>query len=163
MELGHRRRTAEEAAATTDALLSRLGCQAVRLEHSGPGILVSRFSQVLFREFIYLIEQGVITAAEANKAVKYAVRMRYTSIRLLEYYDDVGFELESAIAKNGCPDLYPTAEIQTMTANGLRTGSTGLKAGRGLHGWPEKDVTDYQNRKQASFWDVTKDWKLPER
>lgn len=161
VELVRHQRTAEETVARTDGLLSLLGRQVVHLERSVPGFLVNRFAQALFRESIYLIEQGVTTAADIDKAVKYAVGMRYAAIGLLEYYDDVGFELESAIAKNVYPDLCPTTEIQSTTINGLKTGDAGLKAGKGLYDWSMKDIAEYQYRKQAPFWDVAKSWKLP--
>ena len=48
------------------------------LNRSVPGFLVNRFAQALFRESIYLIEQGVTTAADIDRAVKYACLL-YTS------------------------------------------------------------------------------------
>ena len=98
---------------------------------------MNRFAQALFRESIYLIEQGVTTAADIDRAVKYAVGMRYASIGLLEYFDAVGYELESAIAKNVYPDLCGTRELQQLVLDGLATGrrrgracTTGLRRTR---------------------------------
>ena len=85
----------------------------------------------------YLIEQGVTTAADIDRAVKYAVGMRYASIGLLEYFDAVGYELESAIAKNVYPDLCGTRELQQLVLDGLATGKTGQAAGQGLYDWSQ--------------------------
>ena len=92
-------------------LLELLHRQVVVLERSVPGLLVNRLAQALFRESIYLVEQGITTPADIDRAVKYAVGMRYASIGLLEYFDAVGFGLESTIAENVYPSLCDTKEL----------------------------------------------------
>ena len=63
---------------------------------------------------------------------------QYASIGLLEYFDAVGYELESAIAKNVYPDLCGTRELQQLVLDGLATGKTGQAAGQGLYDWSQK-------------------------
>lgn len=126
------------------------------------GFLVNRFAQALFRESIYLIEQGVTTAADIDKAVKYAMGMRYASIGLLEYFDAVGYFLESTIAQNVYPDLCDTKEIQDLVKAGLASGKTGQAAGQGLYDWSKKDADDFRRRKQSPYFDGVKDWTMPE-
>ena len=120
------------------------------------------FAQALFRESIYLIEQGVTTAADIDRAVKYAVGMRYASIGLLEYFDAVGYELESAIAKNVYPDLCGTRELQQLVLDGLATGKTGQAAGQGLYDWSQKDADDFRRRKQSPYFAGVKEWAMPD-
>ena len=104
VEVVRHEQTSEEAVEKICGLLRNLNRQVVVLNRSVPGFLVNRFAQALFREAIYLMEQGVTTAADIDRAVQYAVGMRYASIGLLEYYDAVGFSLEKTIAEN----VYPT-------------------------------------------------------
>ena len=143
-------------------LLETLHRQVVVLNRSVPGFLVNRFAQALFRESIYLIEQGVTTAADIDRAVKYAVGMRYASIGLLEYFDAVGYELESAIAKNVYPDLCGTRELQQLVLDGLATGKTGQAAGQGLYDWSQKDADDFRRRKQSPYFAGVKEWAMPD-
>ena len=89
VEVVRHEKTAQSAIDRTLTLLEALHRQVVVLNRSVPGLLVNRFAQALFRESIYLIEQGITTAADIDRAVKYAVGMRYASIGLLEYYDAV--------------------------------------------------------------------------
>ena len=70
VEVVRHEKTADEAVSRTLALLEQLHRQVVVLNRSVPGFLVNRFAQALFRESIYLIEQGVTTAADIDKAVK---------------------------------------------------------------------------------------------
>ena len=162
VEVVRHEKTSDEAVSRTLALLEALHRQVVVLNRSMPGFLVNRFAQALFRESIYLIEQGVTTAADIDKAVKYAIGMRYASIGLLEYFDAVGYGLESTIAQNVYPDLCDTKEIQDLVKAGLSSGKTGQAAGEGLYDWSKKDADDFRRRKQSPYFDGVKDWTMPE-
>lgn len=162
VEVVRHEKTAEGTVTRTLALLETLHRQVVVLNRSVPGFLVNRFAQALFRESIYLIEQGVTTAADIDRAVKYAVGMRYASIGLLEYFDAVGYELESAIAKNVYPDLCGTRELQQLVLDGLATGKTGQAAGQGLYDWSQKDADDFRRRKQSPYFAGVKEWAMPD-
>ena len=162
VEVVRHEKTADETVSRTLALLERLHRQVVVLNRSVPGFLVNRFAQALFRESIYLIEQGITTAADIDKAVKYAMGMRYASIGLLEYFDAVGYDLESTIASNVYPDLCDTKEIQSLVKEGLASGKTGQAAGQGLYDWSQKDGDDFRRRKQSPYFDGVKEWTMPE-
>ena len=142
--------------------LESLDREVVTLHKSVPGFIINRFAQALFREALYLIEQGVVSPQDIDKAIKYAVGMRYASIGLLEYFDDVGFQLESDIAKNVYPDLCDAKDIQQIVRDGIDTGKTGRSAGHGLFDWTQKDDADYLQRKAAPYfgcfhWDMPSD------
>ena len=162
VEVVRQEKTTDEVLARTLSLLERLHRQVVVLNRSVPGFLVNRFAQALFRESLYLIEQGVTTAADIDKAVKYAMGMRYASIGLLEYYDAVGFQLEAAIAENVYPDLCDAKELQSITREGLASGRTGQAAGQGLYDWSTKDQDDFRLRKQSPYFDGVREWSMPE-
>ena len=162
VEVVRHEKTADETVSRTLALLERLHRQVVVLNRSVPGFLVNRFAQALFRESIYLIEQGITTAADIDKAVKYAMGMRYASIGLLEYFDAVGYDLESTIASNVYPDLCDTKEIQSLVKQGLASGMTGQAAGQGLYDWSQKYGDDFRRRKQSPYFDGVKEWTMPE-
>ena len=161
VELVCSQKTSEDTVSRAKAVLADLQRVVVCMKKSVPGFLVNRFAQTLFRESLYLIEQGVTTAEDVDIAVKYAVGMRYAEIGLLEYFDAVGFELESAIAKNVYPDLCDTKELQETVLEGLRTGKTGKMAGQGLFDWSERSDEDYRRRLNAPYLDGVKKWHLP--
>ncbi len=161
VEVVRHEKTSDEAVHRTIALLETLHRQVVVLDRSVPGFLVNRFAQALFREAIYLIEQGVTTAGDIDRAVKYAMGMRYSSIGLLEYFDAVGYELESAIAANVYPDLCDVKDIQELVKAGLASGKKGQAAGEGLYDWSKKDMDDFRYRKQSPFFGSVKEWHMP--
>jgi len=153
--------TSEETLQRTQKLLKQLHRQVILLNRSMPGFLVNRLAQAMFRESIYLIEQNVTTAADIDRAIKYAVGMRYASIGLLEYFDAVGFALESAIATNVYPDLCRVESPQASVLAGLSNGKTGQATGQGFYTWSDESNADFQRRKQSPYYEGVLQWSLP--
>ena len=110
------------------------------------------------RSALDLLEKDVATPADIDRAVKYAVGMRYASIGLLEYFDAVGVELERAIAENVYPTLCNTDKIQKIVSDGIRDGRTGQKAGEGLYRWDEDSLADFRVRLQEPFLKSVENW-----
>ena len=161
VEVVRHRRTSDESVERALALLELLHRQVVVLKRSVPGFLVNRLAQALFRESIDLIERGVATAPDIDKAVKYAIGMRYASIGLLEYFDAVGFRLQSVISQNIYPDLCTAVEPQSLVKAGLAGGRTGQEAGMGLYDWSQKDTGDFRLRKQRPYFAGVREWTMP--
>lgn len=153
--------TTEDTVKRTKALLEDLKRVVVVMKKSVPGFIVNRLAQTLFRECIYLVEEGVTTVEDIDKAVKYAVGMRYAEIGLLEYFDAVGFQLEKAIAENVYPDLCSTKEIQKTVLEGIASGNTGKVAGKGLYDWTEKSDDDYRRRLSLPYLKCVEEWSMP--
>ena len=135
--------------------------QVVRLHKEIEGFIVNRIAQAMFRECLYLVEQGVADATDIDKAIHYAIGMRYASIGLLEYFDAVGFSLEKDIAKTIYPTLCNESEIQKIVLRGLESGKTGIEAGEGLYQWNEKCIQNFNARKGAPYL-AAFNWNLPE-
>lgn len=158
--VGHAKNSAETLE-RTKTLLKALHREPVTLNRTSPGFLVNRFHQALYRESIHLIEQGITTANDIDLALKY-LSMRYASIGLLEFFDDVGLSLESSIARNVYPDLCAATNIQPYITRCMEQGHTGKAAGAGLHDWSKIDADDYRYRKQAPFFASVHQWDMPE-
>ncbi|KAF5045340.1 3-hydroxybutyryl-CoA dehydrogenase [anaerobic digester metagenome] len=154
-------KNSSETLSRTKSLLKKLHREPVTLNRTVPGFLVNRFHQALYRESIYLIEQGISTAEDIDLAMKYLSK-RYASIGLLEFFDDVGITLECSIALNVYPTLCAATNIQDYIKRCIEEGHTGKVAGVGLHDWNKIDPDDYRYRKQVPFFDTVKQWDMPE-
>jgi 3-hydroxybutyryl-CoA dehydrogenase len=152
--------TSEESLNKAKAILEKLKREVVVIKKELPGFIGNRLAQAMFRESLYMIEEGVAEVADIDKAIKYVIGKRYSSIGLMEYYDAVGFELERDIAQNVYPTLCSVTEIHGIVKIGLASGDTGLSAGQGLYDWREKDVDDFRARQASPFGEMF-DWDLP--
>ena len=144
----------------TNKLLEKLKRDPVYLNKSVEGLLVNRLHQSLYRESIYLIDEGVTTAKDIDIAFQYLSK-RYSSIGLLEFFDDVGLLLESKIAEIVYPKLCADIEVQQYVKDSIESDNLGKTSGKGLHDWTKIDEDDYRYRKQSPFFESIKDWDMP--
>ena len=158
--MGHPKTPPDFLQETASVLRSDLDRQVVILRKETPGLLVNRLSQAMFRECFSLLEKGVTTPEELDRAVHYAIGLRYSEVGLLEGFDDVGFELEEKIAGEIYPSLCNTAEVQAIVRAGILKGQTGREAGKGLYDWSEKNQKEYEWRKAWPFFKEFH-WKFP--
>ena len=145
---------------TKDFLQDSLNRVVVCLHKEIEGFVVNRVAQAMFRECIDLVERGVASPEEIDKAIHYAVGMRYASIGLMEYFDAVGFDLEAEIASTIYPTLCSTTSIQRLVADGISSGKTGMSAGEGLYAWTAQKKDDFDDRKARPYLDMFH-WNIP--
>lgn len=153
--------TSDSVERRTVVLLELLDRQVVILKKDIPGFIVNRLAQTMFRESLHMIEDGIATAEDIDKAVKWAIGKRYASIGLLEYYDFVGFELEKRVAENIYPTLCETKHTQKIIKEGLKNKKTGYLAEEGLYDWREKNKEEFKKRTTDPFLEAL-NWTLPE-
>lgn len=70
-------KTSEEAVRRAMAFYASIGKKAVRLNKELPGHVANRLQAALYREVLYLVEQGVLSVADADDAVSYGPGLRW--------------------------------------------------------------------------------------
>jgi len=85
-------RTAPETVARTLALLESLGKTPVRCGDS-PGFIGPRLQVLLMNEAVRLVEEGVATPEDVDRAFKAGMGFRYASIGLFEFIDWGGVDI----------------------------------------------------------------------
>lgn len=70
-------KTSEEAIQRAMAFYTSVGKKAIRLNKELPGHVANRLQSALYREVLYLIEQGVLSVADADDAVSYGPGLRW--------------------------------------------------------------------------------------
>jgi len=70
-------KTSDEAVRRAMAFYAAVGKKAIRLNKELPGHVANRLQSALYREVLYLIEQGVLSVADADDAVSYGPGLRW--------------------------------------------------------------------------------------
>jgi carnitine 3-dehydrogenase len=70
-------RTSPEAVRRALAFYTSLGKKAIHLKKEVPGHVANRLQSALYREVLYLIEQGVLSVEDADDAVSYGPGLRW--------------------------------------------------------------------------------------
>jgi 3-hydroxybutyryl-CoA dehydrogenase len=126
-------RTEEGVVDIAVAVGTRMGKECIVVRDS-PGFATSRLGVLLGLEAIRMLEEGVASAEDIDKAMTLGYRHPLGPLRLT---DLVGLDVRLAIAEHlhrtlGSPAFAPPSTLRTMVAEG----KLGKKAGRGFYEWP---------------------------
>ncbi len=143
--------TSEEATDTLIALLSGIGKVPVRCAAS-PGYIVPRLQAVACNEAARMVEEGVASAEDIDKAVRAGFGIRYAAMGLVEFIDWGGVDTlyyASNYLKNALGnDRYAAPPI----VEGLiAEGKLGMGAGQGFRDFSGTDVDAYRREKLAKY------------
>jgi 3-hydroxybutyryl-CoA dehydrogenase len=136
--------TAERTFQAVKKLLEDAGKVVVRCAAS-PGFIVPRLQAAAMNEAARLVEEGVATPEDIDRAVRSGFGPRYTAMGLCEFIDygglDILFYASSSMAKAlNAPRYKPPALVKRLMEEGKR----GTREGQGLYDWRGKDVAAYQ-------------------
>jgi len=127
-------RTAPGTLETLAGWMEGLGKAPVVLRRDVPGFVVNRLQYALLREAYALVDAGVCTFADVDRAVTRGLGARWAAIGPFETMDLAGLDVHAAVARNLWPELSDEVEPSPSIARALAEGSLGVKSGRGLRG-----------------------------
>lgn len=134
------RETSDAVVAKLRRLLEAVDHKPIVLNEFVPGFIVNRLATVINRELYYMIDQGWITAQDAESAVKYTHGMRFGFEGPLALWDFVGLDTTMAVAREGVlASLCNAADTLPMGEKLLAEGKTGVRAGEGALKYGDAD------------------------
>lgn len=143
--------TAEETFDATKALLESAGKVVVRCAPS-PGFIVPRLQAAAMNEAARLVEEGVATPEDIDKAVRAGFGPRYTAMGLCEFIDYGGLDILYYAAVSMTRALQaPRYEPPAIVKRLMETGKRGAREGEGLYDWRGRDLAAYQRELVGRF------------
>lgn len=161
VEVVKSRYTSQEALETVLNILKDIGREAVVLEKGIPGFIGNRLQYAMYREAVYLVEQGVASPEDIDRTLKYSFAPRYTSIGLFEHFDNCGLDLAKDIEDYLFPCLCNDRQASRLVSGHCQAGEYGIKSGQGMLDWRGKDPEELRRRAAAPFKQFF-NWQLPE-
>jgi len=134
------------------ALLTSIGKVPVECTAS-PGYIVPRIQALAMNEAARLVEEGVATAEDIDKAVKYGFGFRFAVLGLLEFIDwgggDILFHASRYLAEAMGDQRFAAPKV--VHAN-MAEGKNGLRDGKGFYDYAAMDVAAYRRDRLAAFF-----------
>jgi 3-hydroxybutyryl-CoA dehydrogenase len=126
-----------------------------------PGFIVPRIQALAMNEAARMVEEGVASAEEIDKAIRYGFGFRYAVLGLLEFIDWGGGDilyyasryLEGALGN----ERYRAPDV---IARNMREGRIGLRTGAGFLDYSGLDVDAYRERRLAALVDLLRHFGL---
>jgi 3-hydroxybutyryl-CoA dehydrogenase len=151
VEVSPAKATAEGTFAAMKALLESAGKVVVRCAPS-PGFIVPRLQAAAMNEAARLVEEGVATPEDIDRAVRAGFGPRYTAMGMCEFIDYGGLDIlyyasKSMASALDAPRYAPPAIVERL----MREGKRGAREGEGLADWRGRDMAAYQKALVARF------------
>jgi 3-hydroxybutyryl-CoA dehydrogenase len=151
VEVSPARLTAESTFAKTRALLESAGKVVVRCAPS-PGFIVPRLQAAAMNEAARLVEEGVATPEDIDRAVRAGFGPRYTAMGMCEFIDYGGLDILYYASKSMAQALQaPRYEPPAIVERLMREGKRGAREGEGLSEWRGRDMAAYQRELVGRF------------
>ena len=153
---------ATEAATTArmTALLERIGKKPVVCAAT-PGYIVPRIQALAMNEAARMVDQGVASAADIDKAIKYGFGFRFAVLGLLEFIDWGGGDILHYASRylTGAlgSDRYAAPDI---IGRNMAEGRIGLRTGQGFLDYSGMDIDAYRAERLGAFVDLLRHFDL---
>jgi len=151
VEVSPAKATEERTFELVKALLESAGKVVVRCAPS-PGFIVPRLQAAAMNEAARLVEEGVATPEDIDKAVRAGFGPRYAAMGLCEFIDygglDILYYASSSMARAlEAPRYEPPAIVKRLMDEGKR----GAREGEGFYDWRGRDLAAYQRELVGRF------------
>lgn len=151
VEVSPGRATAPEVTARLNAMLEAIGKVPVVCAAS-PGFIVPRIQALAMNEAARMVEEGVASAADIDKAVKYGFGFRFGVLGVLEFIDfgggDILYHASRYLTEALGNERYAAPEI---IARNMREGRTGVAAGQGFLDYEGMDIPAYRRARLGAL------------
>ena len=126
-----------------------------------PGFVVPRIQALAMNEAARMVEEGVASAEDIDKAIRYGFGFRYAVMGLLEFIDWGGGDilyyasryLEGALSS----DRYRAPEV---ISRNMQEGRIGMRTGAGFLDYSGLDVEGYREQRLAKLVDLLRHFGL---
>ena len=143
VELSAHQRTGAKALARMKALLEGIGKVPVVCA-AAPGFIVPRLQTLIMHEAARMIEEGVASAGDIDRAIRYGFGFRYATMGVVEFMDyggnDIVWYAGNYLAGQLGERYRPPRILKTLMDDGRR----GLREGRGFYDWTGIDQAAYR-------------------
>ncbi|HHX37743.1 MAG TPA: hypothetical protein GX717_07170 [Clostridiaceae bacterium] len=153
--------SSSDALAAVTELLEYCGREVCYMNRPAPGFIANRLQHALYREAVYMVEQGICGPEDIDKCIRSSWAPRYTSIGLFDHFDYAGLDLIANIHEYLYPDLCNATSVQSYITERLDRGDLGAKTGVGVYDWRERDMETFRKKASDPYFKFF-NWKLPD-
>lgn len=130
---------------------------------ASPGYIVPRIQALAMNEAARLVEEGVASAEDIDKATKYGFGFRFAVLGLLEFIDwgggDILYYASQYMTKATGENRFAAPKIIN---DNMKENRNGLKDGKGFLNYENLDVKKYQENRLLAFIEMLKNLdKMP--
>ena len=150
VEIVRSQATSEETVTRARALCVALGKTFIEVARDIPGFVVNRLQYALLREALHLVEEGVASIADVDRAVETTLAPRWSAAGPLRLMDLAGLDTVEKVSAVLMPALSRSEAIPSLVARLTAEGALGAKTGRGFYDWTAEQVATARRERDAT-------------
>lgn len=151
VEIAPGARTDPAVTARLSALLEGIGKVPIVCA-ARPGYIVPRIQALAMNEAARMVEEGVASAADIDKAIKYGFGVRFATLGMLEFIDwgggDILYYASRYLSGALASERYAAPSI---VERNMAEGRIGLKTGQGFLDYDALDLDAYRRQRLQAF------------
>ena len=170
VELSTHAGTSQEVLARTRSLMEGIGKLPV-VCGPAPGYIVPRLQALIMNEAARMVEEGVATAEEIDKATRYGLGLRFAALGVVEFIDFGGCDILHHASREMAGSIDAERyRAPAIVGRMMEEGRLGLKTGSGFYDYAGRDVAAYRldvlsrvlgQLRQAGLWHPPATQTLP--
>jgi len=133
-------RTSQQTHQRTLHVLEKVEKKPITLLKPVQGFIGNRLQIALLREALFLLDKGVATPKDIDRAVKYGLGFRWAAYGPLEVADFGGLDVFHSLARRLYPTLDSSMEVSGTLKELATKGHYCVKAGKGFYDYADKDT-----------------------
>lgn len=111
---------------------------------AAPGYIVPRFQSLIMNEAARMIEEGLSTPEDIDRAVRHGFGFRYANMGVVEFIDYGGVDILHYAGNYLADTLGERYRPPAVIAKLMAEGKKGLREGKGFYDWGKVDIPAYR-------------------
>ncbi|MFC5588178.1 3-hydroxyacyl-CoA dehydrogenase family protein [Sporosarcina soli] len=166
VEIVRHQQTKDEVVQKTLELLYHIGKEPIVLKKDVTGFIANRLQTALMREAFHLLNEGVASAEDIDKAITAGPGFRWAFSGPLEIADFGGLDTWQRVFDNVAPELAESKEAPVIIRERVKQNKLGTKSGEGIFSYEEATVIRKLRERDRQFiqlWKVKRENKSRKR
>jgi 3-hydroxybutyryl-CoA dehydrogenase len=140
VEVVYGEKTSPMVGESLSRLMTACGMVPVTVKKDLPGFLANRLQHALSREAFSMVDAGICSLEDIDKAVRFGFGFRYLAAGPVMQRDHAGLEIHGAAGASIYPSLNNSPNIAKCLSERVASGKLGMKTGEGFFPWTSETI-----------------------
>ncbi len=126
------------------ALSHQWGKEPILVRKDIPGFITNRLMYAMYREAIYLVENGYATVEDVDRSCRNNAGYFMTLVGVFRWMDLTGVKAYHTVMKNLLPTLHNGTEVPKLIDDIVHSGGNGISNAHGFHPYTPEEAEEWE-------------------
>lgn len=156
VEIIRSEQTSDETAQVAYDLMAKIGKSPVMVQKEVPGFIANRIQAAVWREILWMVEEGVATPQDIDEVVKTSIGRRLSVAGPFELTELTSLAMKQAIMEELLPSLASSREVPAILKEKVERGELGIRSGKGFYEWTPESGEELRARVAKALIEIGK-------